>query len=292
MMPRVILDDDGRLAAHHVDRIVQKWIGVEPPNTLAVFTHNALTDFLQRHCGLPKSHPGVQAMDGVTKVTRFTDAFDAATAIQQAKIIERLMLVAPLDVPAPHADRTEALRAELESYVATLRTGATHQSLEGLTLPAFAANALDDAARLADGGKVPNAVDRLHSALHAVLGQLAAECAPEASTDSITSLFGTVRSKHPAFVVMQGEKPMSRVFRGMGGIIDGANDIRNNNSPAHPTTELLDEPEAKLVYGVLRQLIEYVVRRVKEHSTTWQTVAGPEGPQGWVMYEQQDSKSI
>ena len=290
-MRPMILDDDGRLAPHHVDRIVREWIGVDHSNTLMTFTHAALTDFFQRHCRLPKSHPGVQAVEGVTKIARFREAFHAAEPVQQAKIIERLLLFAPIGEEEPFTNRTELLRDDLEACIAKLKEDTVSPTLESSAIPEFAATAIDDARHLADAGKIPNAADRLHSALHDILAHLAKDCAPSAATASVTSLFGTVRSKHPAFIAMHGEKAVSRILKGMGAIIDGANEIRNNNSPAHPTNELLDEPEAKLVYGVLHDLMTYVVERVENHSAVWRSVLGPEGPKGWIMYERRDKES-
>jgi hypothetical protein len=94
--------------------------------------------------------------------------------------------------------------------------------------------ALTDAETLIRTSGPANALDRVHTALH---GYLEAICDREfifyEDDASITALFGAIRRHHPA---IQSKDPQAQqmsavILRGMAGIIDSLNLVRNKKTP-------------------------------------------------------------
>jgi hypothetical protein len=48
------------------------------------------------------------------------------------------------------------------------------------------------------------------------------------------------------------------MLRALATIVDTLNPLRNSKSMAHPTEELLDEPEAMLAANAVRSLLHYL----------------------------------
>lgn len=119
--------------------------------------------------------------------------------------------------------------------------------------------ALTDAETLIRTSGPANALDRVHTALH---GYLEAICDRESifydDDASITALFGLIRRHHPALQIKdpQAQQMSAVILRGMAGIIDSLNLVRNKKTLAHPN-QLLDEPEAMLAINATRTLLHY-----------------------------------
>jgi Abortive infection C-terminus len=86
---------------------------------------------------------------------------------------------------------------------------------------------------------------------------LSKSSAPTRHDPLITALFGLIRQHHPK---LQNHRPgveAQKILRGMAQIVDALNPARNRKSVAHPTGELLEEPEAMLVANAVRSLLHY-----------------------------------
>jgi Abortive infection C-terminus len=111
------------------------------------------------------------------------------------------------------------------------------------------------------GGAV-SSVDRIHTALHGYLRVICEESAIPCSADAdITTLFKVIRERHPKFQPPGGE--VTKILRGFAQIVDAMNPVRNHHSMAHPSDELLDEPEALLAINAVKSLLHYLNNKLR-----------------------------
>ena len=120
--------------------------------------------------------------------------------------------------------------------------------------------ALKDAQAYIDAGKFPNAVDRIHTAFHGYLREtLEKHQIPFNQTESISALLTKLyeyyyRSIQPPQVASK----IKKVLRGSGGIVQSVNEMRNNNTIAHPTDQLIEKREAELMVRLVDALFYYI----------------------------------
>ena len=70
--------------------------------------------------------------------------------------------------------------------------------------------------------------------------------------------FKALRRVHPAFAGPGiRSDDVDRIVGSMASILDALNPVRNNASVAHPNSELLGDPEARLVINAVRTLLNY-----------------------------------
>jgi hypothetical protein len=113
------------------------------------------------------------------------------------------------------------------------------------------------------GGAV-SGVDRIHTALHGYLGAVckAAGIQHNDSAD-ITALFQLIRQQHPKLQKHPLGVEAQKMLRALATIVDTLNPLRNSKSMAHPTEELLDEPEAMLAANAVRSLLHYLNSKLR-----------------------------
>ena len=123
-----------------------------------------------------------------------------------------------------------------------------------------------DAEQLIEKSGATSAVDRVHTMLHGYLRALCDDAGISYGEKMLMSgLFGLLRRQHPAFSNEGPRKDdLNQVFRGMSGIMDAMNPIRNEGSMAHANKDLLDPAEAALVINMARTILHYVDTRVTE----------------------------
>lgn len=108
------------------------------------------------------------------------------------------------------------------------------------------------------GGAV-SGVDRIHTALHAYLGEVCDDAGILHDEGAgITTLFQLIRQQHPKLQAHQPGVEADRILRGLAQIVDALNPVRNRKSMAHPNEGLLDEPEAMLAVNSVRTLLHYL----------------------------------
>lgn len=124
--------------------------------------------------------------------------------------------------------------------------------------------ALADAEHLLVVSGPVSAVDRLHTALHGYFRTLCAEHDIQVASDaSMTALFKAIRADHPAFGFLGAyDKDVVRVLNGFANALDALNSLRNNGSVAHPSGNLLGEPEALLAVNATRTIFNYIRAKV------------------------------
>lgn len=112
---------------------------------------------------------------------------------------------------------------------------------------------------LAKSGPI-SCIDRLHTALHGYLKDLAVRAGLAVDDQaSLTQLFKLLRASHPKFLHLGSQdKDIVRVLNSLSNVVDALNTIRNHASVAHPNDNLLDEAEAMLMVNVTRTLFHYL----------------------------------
>lgn len=109
-------------------------------------------------------------------------------------------------------------------------------------------------------GRYDSAVDRVHTAFHGYLRQLLNEHGESHTVDdSLPGLFARLHAYYgstiqPADV---GER-VKMILRSAGGMVTTVNELRNNNTVAHPNGNLIQKREAQLVIRLVNAIIDYV----------------------------------
>jgi hypothetical protein len=145
----------------------------------------------------------------------------------------------------------------IESHVPTMPSGR-------ITASQVVERALADADHLLAKSGPISCIDRLHTALHGYLKDLAirAGLTIEESA-SLTQLFKLLRASHPKFQHLGSQdKDIVRVMNSLSTVVDALNTIRNHASVAHPNENLLDEAEAMLMVNVTRTLFHYINAKI------------------------------
>ena len=102
------------------------------------------------------------------------------------------------------------------------------------------------------------AIDRVHTVLH---GYLKDKCGsygiPTAGNPSMTSLVKQLR-RHNS---VPGE--VQRTLTSLASAVQDLNEVRNNNSLAHPTQDVLDKAEAMLAVNAAKTILVYLNERLQ-----------------------------
>jgi hypothetical protein len=116
--------------------------------------------------------------------------------------------------------------------------------------------ALDDLRILIDqsGYGSSSAIDRVHTALHAHLLFLCKARGLNPSENAgTTALFKLIRKALPT-----EHDLFASLFGNLSGLLGSLDSLRNNQSMAHPSEAILDEPEARLTLNVGKALLQYL----------------------------------
>lgn len=124
--------------------------------------------------------------------------------------------------------------------------------------------ALNDAEHLMHASGPVSAVDRLHTATHGYFRSLCIESGIAVPDEaSLTLLFKLLRQDHPSLQSFGSyDKDLVRVLQGFAQAVDALNSLRNNGSVAHPSDDLLGEPEAHLAVNAIRTIFNYISAKV------------------------------
>lgn len=276
------------LQSYEVGFIVNQWIGANPDvqsSGLAWFTHDELTDFLAGDCGVPPSVRGVTQADDLSKRARLMAALECASIQHQAAILDGLLRRA--DLTPPPGDSFRA-RTKMGGWLDELRQADEHFVQLDLPVPDVAARALDAADAHMAKGEYMQAVDRIHTAVHACVQGLAIEANVDIERKKgLGEQFSAVRDQHAAFVVQDGDRATADVFKGLGRVLDGINWMRNKHSLAHPSPQPLADAEARLAVNAAKALLQYVLDRLEAHGQARTTEADP-----WSTDEQLDGGGL
>jgi hypothetical protein len=235
-------------------RIVNRYIGVSG-GYLGDFSYRTHADFYPEFCDL-----GINpnTLDGTTR-ERFLTIIEAASPLDQAKIVRGVTERFPVGQFKSPPSRTDALKDELLKIAGRLESGVV-ESLSPRITSDVVQRAITDAEALIRTQGATSGVDRVHTAIH---GYLIAVCEKarisHSPNSTLTGLLNLLRAHHPK---LRGSGPreenVTQVLRAMASILDAMNPVRNMASVAHPNPKLLAEPEAMLVINTCRTVLQYL----------------------------------
>lgn len=120
--------------------------------------------------------------------------------------------------------------------------------------------AVEDAEVFIREGRFDSAVDRIHTVFHGYLRQLLSEHNVEYTRDDdIRALYSKLHHYYGSHI--QPQDVAERIFnllRSGNVMINAVNELRNNNTIAHPNGALIQKREAKLVIDMVHAIIAYI----------------------------------
>ena len=100
-----------------------------------------------------------------------------------------------------------------------------------------------------------NAVDRMHTMLHAYLKEICDKNNIDyKKTDSLTAIWSKIRKIDK----ISKSELISNIIMGFATVIQQVNESRNNQSLVHANKNLLSENEAWLVINAVRTIYSYI----------------------------------
>lgn len=120
--------------------------------------------------------------------------------------------------------------------------------------------AVEDAEVFIRQGSYDSAVDRIHTAFHGYLEQLLAEHgANHTDNEGLSSLYTKLHSFYAQNIQPNdvGER-IRTILRSAGGMVNAVNELRNNNTIAHPNGQLIQGREAQLVIRLVNAIVDYI----------------------------------
>ena len=77
--------------------------------------------------------------------------------------------------------------------------------------------------------------------------------------DQLTSSYGKLVNYYENSIKPDDvAKRVKTILRGGSGIVNSINEIRNNNTIAHPNEQLIKESEAKLAISIIESIVNYI----------------------------------
>lgn len=247
------LGNMARLSRQEIMIIVNQWIGVAG-GYLGDFTYRTHREFYPEYCGV-EANP--DDFEGTTR-ERFIEVVRSLSSQDQAKVVRGVLDRFPRKQNGAPESRDSKLEMKLISIAERLERSPVVSAPNPAVTSETLERALEDADTLIGTTDAGNAVDRVHTALHAYLIALCDDRAilyPEDA--SLTHLLKLLRQQHPKLKA-SGTRPqdVENVLRAMASIIDSLMPVRNKASLAHPNP-VLPEPEAHLVINSARTIFHY-----------------------------------
>lgn len=120
--------------------------------------------------------------------------------------------------------------------------------------------AIADAETLLENNGPQYAYDRIHTALHASLRQACVNhnIAVHSTKDNVPGLISVISDHLNALPDNGRNADVFRMIRSAKAILHEINNLRNNNSMAHPTEKLLNEADARFAINLVRSIMTYI----------------------------------
>ncbi len=120
--------------------------------------------------------------------------------------------------------------------------------------------AVEDAEVFIREGRYDSAVDRVHTAFHGYLRQVLTEHGVTYGVeDGLPALFAKLHGYYGDSIQPPDvAERLKTILRSAGGMINAVNELRNNNTIAHPNGELIQKREAQLVIRIVNAVVDYV----------------------------------
>jgi hypothetical protein len=254
-MPEWAMPDG--MTEHEITRLVNRYIGVSGgylglPERFTYRTHG---DFYSEYCDVDVSFDGQM---GTTRET-FMSILASLAPRDQAKVLRGVIERFPPDEQGAPTTRAAA-HSEVVAIMARLNSGPLVSDVTPQITSDVVLRALGDAENLIRTRGPTSAVDRVHTVLH---GYLQAVCADAGvlyrQADSMVAIFRALEAHHPKLTASGPRaQDIKKVLNAFASVLDAMLPVRNQASVAHPNTELLDEPEARLVINASRTILHYL----------------------------------
>lgn len=242
---------------HEITRLVNRYIGVSGgylglPERFTYRTHG---DFYSEYCDLNVSFEG---HEGTTRET-FMSILASLPPRDQAKVLRGVIERFPPDEPGAPTTRASAHR-DVAAIITRLESGPLVSDVTPQITSDVVLRTLADAETLIQTSGPTSAVDRVHTVLH---GYLQAVCTaagvPYRQTDTMVAIFRALEAQHPKLNDLGPRaQDVKKVLNAFASVLDAMLPLRNQASVAHPNSELLDEPEARLVINASRTILHYL----------------------------------
>jgi hypothetical protein len=201
----------------------------------------------------------------------FGDEFELLYFKPSLEIFLQLRLDADTVASRQHYRKIADALKEMNNPIRFIAVDVSTDEMEGVPTPelqitsAVVERALIDFETLSRSASgAVSGVDRVHTALHGYLIEVCKEAGILHSDDAdITTLFSLIRQQHPKLQRHPPGVEAQKMLRGIAQIVDALNPVRNRKSMAHPTEELLEEPEAMLSANAIRSLLHYLNMKLR-----------------------------
>ncbi len=241
--------------------VVNTYIGVSG-GYLGDFSYRSHEEFYPYFCDLTISPA---AYEGTTR-QRFLAILENSDPQTQAKILKGVLKKYPIEFfPEDQREVKRKAFQEIEGLIRRLESG-QGVSTEGLHVTnATVERAIQDVKVLIEKNGATSGVDRIHTALHGYLKEVARKAGIALKEDeSLTQVFKKLKASHPA--LQKGgtrQEDIDQIINSFSNTLDKLNPIRNKASLSHPNEELLEEDEAMLVVNTAQTVLNYLNRKFK-----------------------------
>ena len=126
--------------------------------------------------------------------------------------------------------------------------------------PEAVKRAIDDANYMIGAGRYESAVDRLHTAFQGHLRSLVKKHGGDCLNDDNLSALYSKLHYYYADTIQPPDmaERIKKILRSGSSIVSMVNEIRNNNTIAHPNEQLIQKREAELVIHIVRAMVNYI----------------------------------
>jgi len=247
------------LTAPEIIRVVNRYMGVSGgylglPDR---FTYASHADFYAEYCDLAVD---LSPFEGTTRET-FIAALSSLPPRGQAKVLRGVIERFPPD-QSGGPDTRHGAHAEVLTLIERLESGPLIAGTTPQITSEVVLRALQDAENLIsnESSGPTSAVDRVHTVLH---GYLIAVCNGAGivygDRQTMVALLRKLEAEHPSLADLgPRSQDIKTVLNASASILDALLPVRNQGSMAHPSAELLGEPEARLIINVGRTLLNYL----------------------------------
>lgn len=260
--------DPKRLTRGEISVLVRYWIGVND-GYLGTFTYARHDEFWLDVCDLEVD---TNAFDGTTRACFEATLFHVEPA-DQAAVLKAILDAYPGPLAEPQVAQPEFRSPELHrrivGWIGRLVGGESTVDLKVEPAGDSVRRALSDAQTLLRSSGPQSAVDRVHTALHGYLRELAVDSGIviEAERPTMNQYLKSLRAQHPALSSLgTRSEEITKVLGATATILDALNPLRNNATLAHPNAELLGPDEANLAINIVHTLFNYLESKVRSDS--------------------------
>lgn len=109
-------------------------------------------------------------------------------------------------------------------------------------------------------GKYDSAVDRVHTAFHGYLRKLLTDHQiPFAREDTLSILYNKLHDFYGKTIQPPDvAEKIKKIMRSGMGMVNAINELRNQNTIAHPNGALIQKREAQLVIRLVNAMVDYI----------------------------------